>query len=41
MKQDLELFPFLKTNIRKTLIKPIIEKRLAEQIEQKRLKTEN
>jgi methylmalonyl-CoA mutase len=41
MKHDLELFPFLKTNIRKTLIKPIIEKRLAEQIEQKRLKTEN
>jgi len=41
MKHDLELFPFLKTNIRKTLIKPIIEQRLAEQIEQNRLKTEN
>ena len=41
MKQELELFPFVKTNIRKTLIQPIIEKRLAEKIEQERLKTEN
>ena len=41
MKADLELFPFIKTNIRKTLIQPIIEKRLAENIEQERLKTEN
>lgn len=41
MKADLELFPFVKTNIRKTLIQPIIEKRLAENIEQERLKTEN
>lgn len=41
MKQELELFPFVKTNIRKTLIRPIIEKRLAENIEQERLKTEN
>ncbi|MDX1277385.1 methylmalonyl-CoA mutase subunit beta [Oceanihabitans sediminis] len=41
MKEELELFPFVKTNIRKTLISPIIEKRLAENIEQERLKTEN
>ena len=40
MKQDLELFPFVKQNPRKTLIKPIIEKRLAEKIEQERLKLE-
>ena len=41
MKDELELFPFVKTNIRKTLIQPIIEKRLAEKTEQERLKTEN
>jgi len=41
MKHELELFPFVKTNIRKTLIQPIIEKRLAETIEQERLNTEN
>ncbi|QRM89776.1 methylmalonyl-CoA mutase [Lacinutrix sp. WUR7] len=41
MKDELELFPFVKTNIRKTLIPPIIEKRLAEKLEQERLKTEN
>lgn len=40
MKNDLELFPFVKTNIRKTLIKPIIPKRLAEKFEQERLKNE-
>ena len=40
MKDKLELYPFIKTNQRKTLIEPIIEKRLAEQLEQKRLKTE-
>ena len=40
MKDDLELYPFVKTNKRKTLIEPIIEKRLAETSEQKRLKTE-
>ena len=40
MKDDMELFPFVKTNKRKTLIEPIIEKRLAEKIEQDRLKTE-
>lgn len=40
MKHDLELFPFVKINPRKTLIQPIIEKRLAETLEQNRLKTE-
>lgn len=41
MKNELELYPFVKTNTRKTLIEPIIEKRLAENLEQKRLKNEN
>ena len=40
MKHDLELYPFVKTNVRKTLIEPIIEKRLAEAMEQERLKQE-
>jgi len=40
MKHELELFPFVKTNPIKTLIEPIIQKRLAETIEQERLKTE-
>ncbi|MCF6132314.1 methylmalonyl-CoA mutase subunit beta [Flavobacterium wongokense] len=40
MKQDLELYPFLKQNPRKTLITPIIEKRLAEKLEQERLASE-
>jgi methylmalonyl-CoA mutase len=40
MKHDLELYPFVKTNQRKTLIEPIIEKRLAEKLEQERLKKE-
>lgn len=40
MKHDLELFPFLKRNPIKTLIPPIIEKRLAEKVEQERLKQE-
>ena len=40
MKHDLELFPFVKVNPRKTLITPIIEKRVAEKIEQERLGTE-
>ena len=37
MKHDLELFPFVKVNPRKTLITPLIEKRLAEKLEQERL----
>ena len=40
MKNDLELFPFVKQNARKTLITPIIEKRLAEKVEQERLASE-
>ncbi|GAA3575274.1 methylmalonyl-CoA mutase subunit beta [Snuella lapsa] len=41
IKATLELYPFVKTHRRKTLIEPIIEKRLAEQIEQERLKKEH
>ena len=41
MKNDLELFPFVKTKPRKTLIVPIIEKRLAEKSEQERLSNES
>lgn len=40
MKHELELYPFVKTNKRKTLIEPIIENRLAEKLEQNRLKSE-
>ncbi len=40
MKHDLELFPFVKIKPRKTLITPIIERRLAEKIEQERLEKE-
>ena len=40
MKHELELYPFIKTNPVKTLIEPIIEKRLAETIEKDRLKSE-
>lgn len=40
MSHDLELFPFVKTKSRKTLVSPIIEKRLAEKMEQERLETE-
>ncbi len=41
MKDDLQLYPFLKKNARKTLIQPIIERRLSEEIEKKRLEEEN
>jgi len=41
MKNDLELYPFVKQNPRKTLITPIIEKRLAEKLEQERLSQES
>ncbi|WP_310557717.1 methylmalonyl-CoA mutase subunit beta [Flavobacterium sp.] len=41
MKDNLELFPFVKIKPRKTLISPIIEKRLSEKVEQDRLKQEN
>lgn len=40
MKDDLELYPFVKTQPRKTIVEPIIEKRLAETTEQKRLNDE-
>ena len=40
MKHELELYPFVKIKPRKTLITPIIEKRLAESYEQDRLSTE-
>ncbi|MCO6148367.1 methylmalonyl-CoA mutase subunit beta [Flavobacterium sp. NRK1] len=40
MSHDLELYPFVKANPRKTLVQPIIEKRLAEKIEQERLESE-
>lgn len=37
MKNDLELYPFIKTNPRKTEIEPIVAKRLSEKVEQERL----
>lgn len=40
MKDELELYPFLKLKPRKTLIQPILEKRLSEKTEQERLKKE-
>ena len=40
MKPELQLHPFLKTAARKTVMEPILEKRLAEELEQKRLKDE-
>ena len=40
MKSDLELYPFIKQQVRKTLIEPIIPRRISEEIEQKRLKDE-
>ena len=40
MKDELQLYPFVKQRNEKTLIEPIVEKRLAETYEQERLKTE-
>ncbi|MFS4416065.1 methylmalonyl-CoA mutase subunit beta [Maribacter sp. 2307ULW6-5] len=40
MKDELQLYPFAKTKARKTTIEPILEKRLAEALEQKRLEDE-
>ena len=40
MKHELQLYPFLKTNSSKTLIPPILKKRLSEKLEQNRLKKE-
>jgi methylmalonyl-CoA mutase len=40
MKENIEIFPFLKSRTGKTLLEPILEKRLAETMEQKRLDNE-
>lgn len=40
MKNNLELYPFLKMNARKTSIEPILEKRIAEAAEQNRINQE-
>ncbi|RDY61085.1 methylmalonyl-CoA mutase subunit beta [Flagellimonas nanhaiensis] len=40
MKDNMELYPFVKNQPRKTLLVPVIEKRLAETLEQKRLSDE-
>jgi len=40
MSHDLELFPFVKSKPRKTLVSPIIEKRMAEKMEMERLERE-
>lgn len=41
MKEELELFPFVKHRPQKTLIEPIVERRIAEFTEQERLKQES
>ena len=41
MKDELELYPFVKTRNQKTEIEPLIAKRLAEKIEKERLTDEN
>ncbi len=40
MQDDIELFPFLKKNPRKTLLEPILERRLSEEYEKERLEVE-
>lgn len=40
MKNELELYPFVKQKPRKTMIEPIIARRLSESIEQERLQSE-
>ena len=40
MKNQLELYPFLKQKVRKTILEPIIPKRIAEELEIKRLNNE-
>ena len=40
MKDDLEIDPFVKKQVRQTVLEPIVEKRLSEQIEKERLATE-
>ena len=41
MKGELELYPFVKTKPRKTLLEPVIERRLAEKIEKERIENED
>ena len=41
MKSEVEIYPFVKTKSRQTVIAPIILKRLAEKIEQERISQEN
>lgn len=41
MKDELEIYPFVKHNPRKTIIEPIIMKRLAEKMEKERLDSES
>jgi methylmalonyl-CoA mutase len=40
MKENLELYPFFKTKPRKTLLEPIVERRLSENLEKERLENE-
>lgn len=40
MKDEIELYPFVKTHARKTILEPIIERRLAEKMEKNRLDNE-
>lgn len=40
MMDELELYPFVKKEIRKTLIEPVVARRLAEKLEKDRLKNE-
>lgn len=40
MHQEIEIYPFLKKRHRKTLLPPILERRLSEQLEEERLKEE-
>ena len=40
MKDDLELYPFLRSNPRKTIIRPIVPRRMAEKLEKERLEKE-
>jgi len=40
MKDEIQIYPFMKTKTRKTLLEPIVTKRLAEELEKKRLQNE-
>ncbi|WP_340063924.1 methylmalonyl-CoA mutase subunit beta [Ascidiimonas aurantiaca] len=41
MKDDIEIYPFVKKEVRKTLIEPVVRRRLSEEYEQERLEKEN